>query len=193
VKIQRLSWEQIEKASEIVSSKIMKGGFKPDLCVAISRGGFVPARLICDRLDVSELACVRIEYYSGINETLVEPRITSPLNADAKNKSVLIVDDVADRGNSLILAKKHVQDAGAREIKVATLHYKPWSKIEPDFYALEVESWIVYPWEVFEATKQISSKLIQEGKSPGEVRRYLSKIKLSESETQKTLGKRSHN
>lgn len=155
--------------------------------MAISRGGFIPARLICDLLDINSLACIRIKYYSGINRTLAEPRIICPLNADAKNKRVLIVDDVADRGNTLMVAKKHVEEVGAREIRLATLHYKPWSKLEPDYYAREFRSWIVYPWEVFESIRKIFPQLLQEGKSLNEAKRQLSRIGITENEIRTAL------
>nr|MDO8099815.1 phosphoribosyltransferase [Candidatus Njordarchaeota archaeon] len=187
MRIVRLSWEEIEKACRIVSTKILVDHFKPDLCVAISRGGFPPARIVCDFLDISNLTSIRIEYYSSVNETIPEPKLVYPLNADVKGTKVLVIDDVADRGDSLILAKKHVQEMGASEAKLATLHYKPWSKIKPDYYAFEYKSWIVYPWEIIETARKISSKLLQQGKRLNEIRRDLLRIKLTQAEIRQAL------
>jgi hypoxanthine phosphoribosyltransferase len=92
------------------------------------------------------------------------------------------VDDVADRGDSLMLAKKHVQDNGAAEIKVATLHYKPWSKLVPDYYAREYKSWIVYPWEVTETIRKIISNLQQKGRNMSQIRKALFQIGITEPE-----------
>jgi hypoxanthine phosphoribosyltransferase len=182
MRILRLSWDQVEKACRIVSNRILESDFRPDLCVAVSRGGFIPARLLCDLLDMRNLACLRIEYYSGMNVTLNEPRISCPVSANAKEKKVLIVDDVADSGSTLILAKKHLQEAGADKIQIATLHYKPWSKLRPDYYAYELKSWIVYPWEVFETIRNMFSELLQRGKKTDEARRQLQKTYFSGNE-----------
>jgi len=176
MRIIRLSWEDIEKDCRTVSKKILTDGFTTDVCVAISRGGFPAARIMCDLLNIASLASMRIEYYSDIDLTLRKPKLVFPLNADVRQKRVLIVDDVADRGDSLILAKNHVQENEALEIKLATLHYKPWSKLRPDYYAREYKSWIVYPWEVAETERRITANLLQNGKSAREIDRLLSKI-----------------
>jgi hypothetical protein len=171
-----LSWEDIEKDCEIVSKKILIDGFKTDVCVAISRGGFPVARIICDFLEITSLASIGIQHYSDIDVTLPKARLLFPLNADVMEKKVLIVDDVADRGDSLTLARNHVEDNKASEIKVATLHYKPWSKLRPDYFAREYKSWIVYPWEVVQTKRKITANLLQNGKSMREIERLLLKI-----------------
>ena len=71
---------------------------------------------------------------------------------------MLIVDDVSDTGRSLAVAKDHVQKAGAEEIKVATLHYKPHSSFKPDYFVDETSAWVVYPWEVEETKRELSKK-----------------------------------
>ncbi|MCK7580840.1 MAG: hypothetical protein MZV65_37935 [Chromatiales bacterium] len=41
-------------------------GFAPDLIVAVAaRGGYVPARLLADYLDVMDLVSLRIEHYTA--------------------------------------------------------------------------------------------------------------------------------
>jgi len=152
-----LSWNEVDRLCRSLAEKI-RGKFAPDLIVGISRGGFPVARILCDELGVRRLASLQIEYYSSPGKTKKKPVLLYPLNADVKGKRVLIVDDVADRGESLKLAKKHVSERGAKEIKLATIHYKPWSTVVPDFYVKEVKSWIVYPWERKETTEQLQKK-----------------------------------
>jgi hypothetical protein len=185
-----LSWEDIEKDCRIVSKKILIDGFKTDVCVAISRGGFPVARIICDFLDVTSLASIGIKYYSDIDLTLPKPQLVFPLNADVRQKRVLIVDDVADRGDSLILAKNHVQDNGALETKLATLHYKPWSRLKPDYFAREYKSWIVYPWEIVETKRKITTNFLQKGKSMQEIRKLLLNIGIRDEGIKTPLRKR---
>jgi hypoxanthine phosphoribosyltransferase len=183
----RLSWEHVEKACKTVCTKILRSKYRPDLCLAISRGGLIPARLISDMLDLTELACIRVEYYSGIGKTLSEPRIVNPLDVDARNKRVLVVDDVADRGDTLLLVRRNLEESGASETRLATLHYKPWSKIEPDYYARELKSWIVYPWEVHETAKKILLDLREKGKSTTEAKKQLTKVGMTANEIRTAL------
>jgi hypoxanthine phosphoribosyltransferase len=187
VRLLRLSWEQVEKACRTISKKILRSNYKPDICLAISRGGLIPARLMCDLLDLRDLACIKVEYYSGIDKTLSEPMIVYPLNAIVRNKRVLVVDDVADRGDTLILVRKNAEESGAIETRLATLHYKPWSKVKPDYYARELRSWIVYPWEVLEIARGILLDLKQKGASSREARRQIEKIGMTGNEIRTAL------
>ena len=163
IKLSHLSWDDIQRLSEKVTEKIASNGFIPDLVVAISRGGFDPARIICDQLLIKRLASIQIEYYSGINETNAIPKIVFPLNADIKDLKVLVVDDVSDSGKSLLHAKEYLEELGPKEVKVATLHYKPWSNYRPDYYAKKVDVWIIYPWEIKEGLIEMAQKLEADG------------------------------
>jgi len=155
MKLLWLSWEEVEHLCTLLARKIERSSFKPDLVVAVSRGGFPVARILCDELGLQRLASLQIEYYVTPGQTRKMPRLLYPLNADVRGKRVLIVDDVADKGESLKLARKHVGEKGAEEVKIATLHYKPWSATVPDFYVKKVRSWIVYPWEKKETSKYL--------------------------------------
>ena len=142
-----LSWDDVQGLSEKVSDLVMDSGYKPDLLIAISRGGFDPARIMSDQLNIRKLASLQIIYYTGLNTKREKPEVLFPLNAQVEGLKVLVVDDVSDSGNSLIAVKKYVEDRGALEVRLATLHHKPWSKFKPDYYAEEVSKWIIYPWE----------------------------------------------
>ena len=159
-----LSWCDVQTLTEELADNILCNGFEPDLIVAISRGGFHPARILCDQLDFRRLASLQVEYYKGIGETREEPEIVFPVNADVKGLNLLVVDDVADTGGSLLAVKKYLKELEARTIKIATLHFKPGSVYEPDFYVRETKAWIVYPWEPREAILGFHSRLVAEEK-----------------------------
>lgn len=152
----RPSWDNIEEMCNKLVDRCIS--YKPDWIIGISRGGLVPARLLSDILDISQVSIIRIEFYKTIAETSGFPKITQPLQVDVKGKKVLLVDDVADTGRSLAVAKDHVKRAGAAEVKIASLHYKPKSLIKPDFYVEETEKWIIYPWEKHETERELEKK-----------------------------------
>jgi len=182
-----LTWNDVQKASENVSDKIKKDEFKPDIIIAVSRGGFDPARIICDQLNVRKLASLQIIYYSGINKKLEKPTILFPLNAEIEGLKVLVVDDVSDSGHSLMVVKEYVEEKGAAEVKIATLHHKPWSHFEPDYYSEIVDKWILYPWEPNESIQEIVSKLTQKGLSIKDIPKKLREIGYSEKEIKRYL------
>jgi hypoxanthine phosphoribosyltransferase len=159
------TWNQIYDMLLNLAEKIKKDRFKPDLIVGVSRGGWPPARVLSDLMDNPNLANVRAEFYLGVAETKGEPVLTQPVSTSVAGKKVLIVDEVADTGKSLKLVKEHIIEDGAVKVKVATVYYKPWSIVKPDYYEKETSSWIVFPWEIKETIRKIVKKCKENGKS----------------------------
>jgi len=181
------TWGDIERLCEKVAKQIKRSGFRPQVIVAVSRGGLPPARIISDILDVDDVASITIRYYKSVGRTREEPEIICPLNADVAGKKVLIVDDVADTGHSLQVAKEHVLAKGASEVRVATLHYKPWSVLKPDYYAEETDAWIIYAWEKWETVRDLASDMKSKGKDDEEIVRELVRIGFEEEFVKKVL------
>jgi len=142
-----LSWRDVYNLTLQISERIVASGFKPDVIVGIARGGWIPARILSDVLYMDTLQNIRIEYYTDVGAKGKEPKITQPLTGSMKGKTVLIVDEVADTGDTLHHAIEHVKNLGVEEVRSAVLHYKPTSIVVPDFYMVETRSWTVYPWE----------------------------------------------
>lgn len=161
-------WDQIYKMLLDMAEKIRRAKFKPDIIVGVSRGGWPPARFLSDLLDNPNLANVRVEFYLGVAETKGEPVLTQPVSVSVADKRVLIVDEVADTGKSLELAKEHIVEKGAAEVRIATVYYKPWSTVKPDYYEKETTKWIVFPWEIKETMRRIVKKSKKEGKNTDE-------------------------
>ncbi len=149
------TWTQVYSMLLRQSERICSSGFRPDVIVGVSRGGWVPARVLSDLLDNPNLANLKVEYYLGIGETKESPLLTQLLSVDVAGKRVLVVDEVADHGKSLKLATTHVGDRGAIEVKTATLYCKPWTTLKPDYCEKRTRRWIVFPWEIREVIKLI--------------------------------------
>jgi hypoxanthine phosphoribosyltransferase len=142
-----LSWRDVYNLTLQLSEKIVASGFKPDVIVGIARGGWIPARILSDVLYMDTLQNIRIEYYTDVGAKGKEPRITQPLTGSMESKNVLLIDEVADTGDTLHHAIEHVKGLGARKVCSAVLHYKPQSCVIPDYYMVKTTSWTVYPWE----------------------------------------------
>jgi len=163
------SWGRIYEFCTQVANQIKRSGYKPDLLVAISRGGWIPGRVLSDLLENPNLATIKVEHYIGIYKTHARPKITQPLPIEVKGKRILLVDDIADSGKSLKLVKKHLFDQDAVDVKICALYYKPWSIVTPDFYARRTDAWICFPHEIYETIKRIILKLKGQGKSREEI------------------------
>ena len=156
------TWNQIYDMLFSQAQKIQNQPYNPDILVAIARGGLIPARILADLLEMPMFESIQIEFYSGINQTRLEPTLRQTLTTDIVGKKILLVDDIADKGESLKLAKTHLQQKGASQIKTATLYNKSTSITIPDFYEKHTISWVVFPWETKETLRKIIQK--QQGK-----------------------------
>jgi len=167
------TWEKIYELLLNLASKIKKAGFKPSVIVGVARGGWPPARIMSDLLETPEIANVKAEFYLSVAETKGEPVITQPVSVSVKGKNVLVVDDVADTGKSLALVREHLKEKGARDIKIATIYYKPWSIITPDWFEKKTSRWIIFPWERKETVRRILEKSKKNGKTVEEAKEIL--------------------
>jgi len=139
--------------------KVKESGFKPDVIVGVSRGGWPPARIMSDLLSNPNLANMKVEFYKDIGVRSKRPRITQQVTADVQNKKVLVVDDVADSGLSLRAVRNHLRHKSTDEVRVCTIYYKPHSIYTPDYFAKKTSSWIIFPWERLETLRLLSKKL----------------------------------
>jgi len=175
-----VSWTEIENWTKNVATKIRESGYKPETCIGLTRGGWIPSRLICDILRIKDLHAVKTEHW-GITATKDgSAKLVAPLNVDIKDKSVLLVDDITDTGQSLSLAVDHAKAKDAKNVMSATLLHITHSKITPDFYAVEVPAddwaWFIFPWNFNEDIQSLINKALSDGeKADKEIRDVLRK------------------
>ena len=156
------TWNQIYDMLIYQSEKIRQNGYQPDVIVGVARGGLVPARILTDLLEIPEIASLRVEFYVDIAQPSIEPILKQGLTASITGKKTLLVDDISDTGQSLKLAKNHLAEQGAKEVKIATLYSKKTTATKPDYLEKETDRWVVFPWEIKETLRKITQK--QEGK-----------------------------
>jgi hypoxanthine phosphoribosyltransferase len=147
-----ISWAQVARLARRLAFEIADADYRPEVIVAIARGGYVPARLLADALGVMALSDMRIVHYGPGARRRRRARIVEPLSVPVAGRRVLVVDDVADRGDTYRLACRHIARRKPAAIRTAALHYKVGSRFVPDFYAAKLTAWrwINYPWARYE-------------------------------------------
>ena len=144
IKKRLYSWPQLVRDCLIISKKLSAQKF--DCLVAISRGGLIPATILSYLLDVKKIHVIGYDYYlkPGVRGKL--RRISAP-EQKVKNCHILLVDEIADTGHTLLAASQFLKNKGNKVTTVA-LHWKTKSKIKPDCFVHKVKDiWIVYPWD----------------------------------------------
>ncbi|MHA1954231.1 MAG: phosphoribosyltransferase [Candidatus Heimdallarchaeaceae archaeon] len=171
VEFKILSWQDIDYLARQLFNLVKNDGYSPEIILGISRGGWIPARLLSDMFEASYLleghktssilATMQIRFYAGIAETHSKPVIAQDVGVDIFQKKILLIDDLADSGESLQCALDYLKLKNPKEVKIATLLYKPWSKVKPDYYVEETEEWVVFPHEYYEfmTERTLSQKL----------------------------------
>jgi uncharacterized protein len=155
------SWDEIYTKSIRLATKIRREERTPfDCLVGVSRGGLALTRIFSDLLDIQDVNIIRCEYYSDLGETKRKPRITQKIQRNLTGKYVLIIDDVADTGESLSEIKRYLLSRKPRGFKVATIYVKPRSLVLPDYFVAKTSAWIIFPWELYETIKLLSTRKI---------------------------------
>lgn len=142
-----LSWQQIVEITECLAKKIITSGYSPDCLVGISLGGLIPLALLAEKLDTRAVYTIAAESYEGTAQKELQIRYVP--NIWLSNKKVLLVDEIAETGNTLHGVRNAlVQFCAAGNIKTATLAANTATCTRtPDFFVLEASCWVVFPWE----------------------------------------------
>ena len=167
LKIELVSNATVTRLARKLAHQVQDSGFRPDIVICIARGGYVPARLLCDFMNIFNLASIRIQHYTGSDKSEAAV-LVEKLSANVRGMKILLVDDVDDTGDTLQLALDHLGSMQPQEIKVAVLHHKVISSLVPDFYAQKIIRWrwITYPWAVIEDVLGFVKKLTPQPESP---------------------------
>ncbi|WP_324663200.1 phosphoribosyltransferase [Haloarcula sediminis] len=159
------NWEYIYDLCRDVADEVKAAEFEPDVVVALARGGWFAGRCLCDFLGLDDLASLKIEHYVGTAQQSDEPEIRYPLADGAvEGKDVLVVDDIADTGQSLQTAADCVADRNPASVRTATLQLLDTSDHEPAFVGerLEEWTWVVYPWNFIEDMTELVAGVMAE-------------------------------
>src|SRR5437762_13969656 len=142
-----LTCADLGTAVEELAGQIQGSSFRPDAVLALARGGLPAAGALAYALGVKNMATLNVEFYTGVDERLDEPLILPPVPdlSLLRTERLLIVDDVADTGRTLALARdfcaQHVGD-----VRTAVLYEKPQSVVRCDFVWRRTDRWINFPW-----------------------------------------------
>jgi uncharacterized protein len=142
-----LTWQEFGTGSRELARLVADSGFRPDIILAIARGGLHPSGALAYALNVKNCYVMNVEYYTGENQRLDFPvLLPPPLNlVDLRNTRVLVVDDVADTGRTLAMVTEMSREEVA-ELRTAVLYQKPHSIIDCDYVWRRTALWIDFPW-----------------------------------------------
>ncbi len=173
----RATWADVDGWADAVARKVRAAGALPTTIVGVTRGGWVPARLLADRLGVRRIVSLRAQHWGVTATKDGVAAVTEGLSGPVAGEAVLVVDDITDSGESLKLAREHVAAAGPRRVDTAAFLHIGGAVHVPTYFAEEIDraawAWIVFPWNYWEDLIALAGRAAEEGPGAEAVRATL--------------------
>lgn len=121
----------------------------PDVVLAISRGGLVPAGMLSYRLGWRDMLVASVVVYDEGGFRGQAEFLQFPADDELRGKRVVVIDEVWDSGTTIAAVVARIEAAGGTPV-TAVIHYKPWrSRVDlvPDHHVVETDAWVVYPFK----------------------------------------------
>jgi len=137
-----------EKYYSLVKKLILNIDWSPNIVVSIGKGGSIPGVILAEHYGINNLN-FGVKSYNNFNQSKIIEYQNIPSYEALRGAYVLLVDDLADTGETFKYAVDKFRQNNVEYVKTASVFKKTGSKFVPDFYAEEVPSdvWIVQPWE----------------------------------------------
>jgi uncharacterized protein len=150
-----MSWDDLGAGAQDLAELVHADGYRPDIVLAIARGGLLVGGAIGYALGVKNTFTMNVEFYTGVDERLEMPMILPPVPdlVDFADFKVLIADDVADTGATLELVQEFCAGKVA-EVRCAVLYEKPRSAVKCEYVWRRTDRWITFPWSAEEPVLQ---------------------------------------
>jgi hypoxanthine phosphoribosyltransferase len=125
-------------------------------------GGMLPGILLYDHLVGGrapgavciDFGTIGVSLYKGPGERHENPLVQQDISIPIEDQTVLVIDDLGDRGGTMQFLKQYIGDKGARQVMTLALYMKPIAtEVCPaDFYfgELDQDTWIITPRETVE-------------------------------------------
>ena len=150
----KISWNDVEDLVDDLEEQINKANKKYDFIIGINHGGLVPSVMLSHRLGATH-GVHTVHSYEGTDKRDVKADLYISMIGHIKSHSkILLVDDIADSGDSLAASLSGIKkvDPDIKDVDTLTLHYKTKSVLKPSYFAKKIDDdlWIEYPWEQYE-------------------------------------------
>lgn len=166
-----VGWGRFYDLARVVAQKILASGYRPDVVVGLTVGGWVLARVLSDFIGVKKMVSLKMEHWGEASDA--RPRLRYPYHEDLSGRRVLMVDDVAD-AERMRMAADYVRSLKPEEVRAAVLMRFEGSELLPDFYGDEIpRRRVILPWNFTRDLCRIVLEVAGEGADPREVGRRI--------------------
>jgi uncharacterized protein len=139
-----LSWEDFARHAAKLAEMIYP--LQPQIILGVARAGLFPATAVACWLQ-SEFYPVRITRRLNDQVVYSQPVWKVPVPDEVAGKVVVVVDEIADTGETVALVAAMARARGAVKVFTACLACHTWAKPMPDVVALPSDAFLIFPWD----------------------------------------------
>jgi hypoxanthine phosphoribosyltransferase len=140
-----MEFAEVIECCRTLSERIRARNGAFDGLVGVTRGGWVPARLMSSLLSVKRLYSIGLQYADTERTKLV--CYDDPARFIPPASTLLVIEDCLETGNALRFAKQHLGSNG-HTVLTAALFVTRRSAFIPDFYVDRLDAPPGFPWEL---------------------------------------------
>lgn len=142
-----VSWHELHRDARALSWRLLEQGPWKGI-IAITRGGLVPAAILCREMDIRLIDTICVVSYDSSEEggaANVQGDLRILKGVEGDGEGYILIDDLVDTGKTAREIRKMLPKA-----HFATIYAKPAGKPLVDTFITEVsqDTWIRFPWDM---------------------------------------------
>lgn len=174
-----------------LARRVHDSGFRPDFLIGIWRGGAPPGIVLHEYFRMQGHdpyhTSIKTQSYRGVQRGTQGVEIKGlehVIDVVEARDRLLLVDDVFDTGHTMAAIRDAIRTRARRnapELRVATVYYKPnknETPIQPDWWQVQTDEWIVFPHELEDLSEaeirakgaEVAAAVLDEGPRAGKPR-----------------------
>lgn len=133
---------EIRAAIDIVAARLnLELDGKRPLFVCVLNGAFMFAADLMRRLTIDcQISFMKVASYEGTDSSGRVKQLIG-LNEEVKGRTVVLIEDIVDTGETMVMLTKQLKDLGAADVRIATLLFKPEScrkDVTPNYIGINI-------------------------------------------------------
>jgi uncharacterized protein len=149
-----VEWPEIDDICQTIILRIERLNFQPEIILTPLKGGVIPATIIANKLNVPNLITVVAK--RTVDNSIEARRVKVildrlPEKKEIENRRILIIDEIADSGETLEKVYSMIARLKPKAILTAVLFTNSrrfnMKNRKPDISIKETNKWVVFPWE----------------------------------------------
>lgn len=139
-----IDWPEFAKLASQLVEKL--ASFQPEIVIGVARAGLFPATAVACMMRC-EFFPVRITRRVNDQVVFSQPVWKTPAPDEVAGRRVVVIDEIADTGETLSLVADHLHNKRAASVTTACLVSHTWANPPPDVVAFTSDALIIFPWD----------------------------------------------